>query len=63
MAGMNEQTVVDPLVLMVSLAQSESMLAMAAFVGSLALAWTMAWGVRRLSGGSDMASLVGRTLY
>ena len=63
MAGMNEQTVVDPLVLMVSLAQSESMLAMAAFVGSLALAWTMAWGVRRLSGGSDMAILLGRKLY
>ena len=63
MAGMNAQAVVDPLLLMGSLARPESMLALAAFVACLALAWGTAWGVRRLSGGSDLAILLGRKLY
>ena len=63
MAGMNAQAVVDPLLLMGSLARPESMLALAAFVACLALAWGTAWGVRRLSGGSDLAILLGRKLF
>lgn len=63
MAGMNAQAVVDPLLLMGSLARPESMLALAAFVACLALAWGTAWGVRRLSGGGDLAILLGRKLY
>jgi len=63
MAGLNAQTVVDPLVLLASLARPESMLAMTAFAVCLALAWGVAWAVRHLSGGSNLAILLGRKLY
>jgi len=63
MAGLNAQTVVDPLVLLASLARPESMLAMTAFAVCLALAWSVAWAVRHLSGGSNLAILLGRKLY
>ncbi len=63
MAGMNAQVMVDPLVLMSSLARPESMLAMAAFVACLALSWGVAWAVRRLSGESNLAILLGRKLF
>jgi small-conductance mechanosensitive channel len=63
MAGLNAQNVVDPLVLLASLARPESMLAMTAFAVCLALAWGVAWAVRHLSGGSNLAILLGRKLY
>lgn len=63
MAGMSNMAVVDPMGLLLALARPESLMALGAFAACLVLAWLMAWGVRRVFNGQDLAILLGRKLY
>jgi small-conductance mechanosensitive channel len=48
--------------LLLGLVRPESLMALGAFATCLVLAWLMAWGVRRVFSGHDMAILLGRKL-
>ena len=63
MAGLSNTAVVDPMGLLIALARPESLMALGAFAACLVLAWLMAWGVRRVFNGQDLAILLGRKLY
>ena len=62
MANLKSVQLADPMAWLASLARPESLMAIAAFVLCIALAWLMAWGVRRLLSGYELTVLLGRRL-
>ncbi len=62
MANLKSVQLADPMAWLASLARPESLMAIAAFVLCIALAWLMAWGVRRLLSGYALTVLLGRRL-
>ena len=62
MANLKSVQLADPMAWLASLARPESLMAIAAFVLCIALAWLMAWGVRRLLSGYQLTGLLGRRL-
>ena len=62
MANLKSVQLADPMAWLASLARPESLMAIAAFVLCIALAWLMAWGVRRLLSGYQLTVLLGRRL-
>lgn len=62
MAGMSSMAAIDPMGMVLALARPDSLWVLGAFAASLVLAWCMAWGVRRLVKGQEMAVLLGRQL-
>ncbi len=54
--------ITDPLAWLDALARPESLMALAAFALCVAVAWLMAWGLRRLLRGHELTVLLGRKL-
>ena len=62
MANLKNVHIADPLGWLDSLAQPDSLVALAAFAGSVVLSWCLVWLVRRAVRGSDLSVLLGRRL-
>ncbi len=62
MANLKTVQIADPLAWLDSLAQPESLVALAAFAASVLLAWCVVWLVRRAFRESDLSVLLGRRL-
>ena len=63
MAGVKNLQVLDPMSWFDALLRAESLLAVAAFVLCLLLAWLFVWAVRKAFSGQELAVLLGRKLY
>jgi len=62
MANLKNVKIADPLAWLDSLAQPESLVALAAFVACVLLAWCMVWLVRRAFREADLSVLLGQRL-
>ena len=62
MANLKSVRIADPLGWLDSLVQADTLLALAAFVGCVVLAWCAAWLVRRAFREADLSVLLGRRL-
>jgi small-conductance mechanosensitive channel len=62
MANLKSARIADPLAWLDALAQSDTLLALAAFVGCVVLAWCAVWLVRRSFREADLSVLLGRKL-
>ena len=57
MESMKTVHITDPLAWLDALARPDSLVALAAFAGSVVLSWCVVWLVRRAVRGSDLAAL------
>ena len=62
MANLKSARIADPLAWLDALAQSDTLLALAVFVGCVVLAWCAVWLVRRSFREADLSVLLGRKL-
>ena len=62
MANLKNVKIADPLAWLDSLAQPESLVALAAFAACVLLAWCLVWVVRRAFREADLSVLLGQRL-